>query len=83
MVDDCCIFVPWQAVKSVRTALHEPDYYLADGKKIPIRRTPMDVVLDVDPRLASQRLKEQALISGAAHMLGVRAPLQDTCPWIS
>jgi len=79
-------FLPWQAVKAVRTADHEPDFYLGDGtpgKVTPIRRTPMDVVLDVDPALTSEALKQQVLIAGFARMAGMRTPVQDTRPWIT
>jgi hypothetical protein len=79
--------VPWQAVKSVRTTVHEPDHYYATrmfGGVTPVRRTPLDVVLDIDPALISQALKHQALISsGASRMLGMRDALEDTRPWIT
>src|SRR5215470_4304044 len=61
--------VPWQAVKSVRTIAHEPEHYYANrmfGAVIPVRRTPLDVVLDIDPALIGQALKQQALISSEA-----------------
>jgi len=79
-------FLPWQAVKAVRTVDHEPDFYLGDGtpgKVTPIRRTPMDVVLDLDPALTSEALKQQVLISQVGRMLGARTPVQDTRPWIT
>ena len=79
--------VPWQAVKSVRTIAHEPEHYYANrmfGAVIPVRRTPLDVVLDIDPALIGQALKHQARISsGASRMLGMRDALQDTRPWIT
>lgn len=79
--------VPWRAVRSVRTAVHEPDYYLGNhtsGTVTPIRHTPMDVVLDIDPALTSETLKQQALIiSGVSHKLGGRVALNDTRPWIT
>jgi hypothetical protein len=79
--------VPWQAVKSVRTIAHESEHYYAHlmlAGVTPVRRTPLDVVLDIDPALISQALKHQALISsGAPRMLGMRDALQDTRPWIT
>ena len=79
--------VPWPAVKSVRTIAHEPEHYYANrmfGAVIPVRRTPLDVVIDIDPALISQTLQRQALISSeASRMLGMRDPLQDTRPWIT
>src|SRR5262245_46752011 len=76
--------VPWQAVKSVRTTPHDHYYehYYASrmfGGVTPIQLTPLDVVLDIDPALISQALRQQALIrSGASRMLGMRDPPQDT-----
>src|SRR5215510_5167396 len=85
--------VPWHAVKSVRTTPHEHDYASRVlGGITSVQRTPLDVVLDIDPALISQALKQQALIrSGASRMLGMRDPpqdmpkdtLQDTPPWIT
>jgi hypothetical protein len=73
--------VPWQAVKSVRTTVHVPEHYYANRM---FGGATLDVVLDIDPALISQTLKHQALISsGASRMLGERAPLQDTRPWIT
>jgi hypothetical protein len=70
--------VPWQAVKSVRTTPHEYASRMFGGFS-PVQRTPLDVVLDIDPALTSQALKQQALIrSGAARMLGMQDPSQDT-----
>ena len=81
--------VPWQAVKSVRTTPHE-HYYASRmfGGVTPVQRTPLDVVLDIDPALISQALKQQALVrSGASRMLGMRDPPQDAPqdahPWIT
>ena len=72
--------VPWQAVKSVRTTPHEHDYASRMfGGITPVQRTPLDVVLDIDPALTSQALKQQALIrSGASRMLGMQDLPQDT-----
>src|SRR5215470_8990192 len=71
--------VPWQAVKSVRTTPHE--HYFASrmfGGITPVQRTPLDVVLDIDPALISQALKQQARItSGASRMLGMQDLSQD------
>jgi hypothetical protein len=79
--------VPWQAVKSVRTIAHEPEHYYANrmfGSVTPVRRTPLDVVLDIDPALISEALKHQAFISsGAWRLLSTRDALQDTRPWIT
>jgi len=78
--------VPWQAVKSVRTTAHEPEHYYGNrifGGVTTVRRTPLDVVLDIDPALISQRLEQQArAISGASRTLDMGDPLQDTGPWI-
>jgi hypothetical protein len=79
-------FVPWQAVKSVRTVEHEPDYYLApqgQGRVTPVRRAAMDVVLDLDPALIGQMFKTYAQLSGRFGMLGDRLPIKDTRPWIT
>jgi hypothetical protein len=73
--------VPWQAVKSVRTTAHEPEHYYVNrifGGVIPVQRTPLDVVLDIDPALISQALKHQLVSSGASRVLGMREELQDT-----
>jgi len=72
--------VPWHAVKSVRTTPHEHDYASRVlGGITSVQRTPLDVVLDIDPALTSQALKQQALIrSGASRMLGMQDPPQDT-----
>src|SRR5262249_15084356 len=77
--------VPWQAVRSVRTVVYEPDYAgRAVGKVAPMWRTPLDVVLDIDPALISQGLRQQArTISGASRTAGLRDALQDTRPWIT
>jgi hypothetical protein len=79
-------FVPWQAVKSVRTVAHEPDYYLAPhgpGRVTPVRRSMMDVVLELDPSLISQRFKDYAQISGMFREFGDRSPIKDTRPWMT
>ena len=79
-------FVPWQAVKSVRTVEHEPDYYLAPqgpGRVTPVRRSMMDVVLDLDPSLISQRFKDYAQLSGILRAFGDHAPIKDTRPWMT
>jgi hypothetical protein len=79
-------FVPWQAVKSVRTVEHEPDYYLApqgQGRVTPVRRAAMDVVLDLDPALIGQMFKTYAQFSGKFGMLGDRLPIKDTRPWVT
>ena len=79
-------FVPWQAVKSVRTVEHEPDYYLApqgQGRVTPVRRAAMDVVLDLDPALIGQMFKTYAQLSGKFGVLGDRLPIKDTRPWIT
>jgi len=72
--------VPWHAVKSVRTTPHEHDYASRVlGGITSVQRTPLDVVLDIDPALTSQALKQQALIrSGASRMLGMQDLPQDT-----
>lgn len=78
-------FVPWKAVKSVRTVEHEPDYYLAPqgpGKVTPVRRAAMDVVLDLDPALIGQTFKT-AQLSGTFAAFGDRAPIKDTRPWMT
>ncbi len=67
-------FVPWQAVKSVRTVEHAPDYYLAPqgpGRVTPVRRSMMDVVLDLDPALISQAFKDYARIPGCWARLAI------------
>ena len=79
-------FVPWRAVKSVRTVEHEPDYYLAPqgpGRVTPVRRAMMDVVLDLDPSLIGQRIKDYAQISGMLREFGGRSPVADTRPWMT
>jgi hypothetical protein len=79
--------VPWRAVRSVRTAADGPDYYLAHdapGKVTPIRHTPLNVVLDIDPALISQALKQRAfLITEFSRRVGMRDALDDTRPWIT
>jgi hypothetical protein len=78
--------VPWRAVKSVRTVAHEPDYYLAPhgaGTVTPVRRAPMDVVLDLDPALISQTFKAHAHWSETFNAFGNRAPIKDTRPWMT
>jgi hypothetical protein len=79
--------VPWRAVRSVRTAADGPDYYLAHdapGKVTPIRHTPLNVVLDIDPALISQALKQRAfLITEFSRRAGMRDALDDTRPWIT
>jgi len=79
--------VPWRAVRSVRTAAHGPDYYVAPdapGKVSPIRHTPLNVVLDIDPTLISQALKQQAfLVTEFSRKAGMRDALDDTRPWIT
>jgi hypothetical protein len=79
-------FVPWRAVKSVRTVEHEPDYYLAPqgpGRVTPVRRAMMDVVLDLDPALVSQTFKTQAHLSDIFGTFGHRLPIKDTRPWMT
>jgi hypothetical protein len=79
-------FVPWQAVKSVRTVDHEPDYYLAPqggGRATPVRRALIDVVLDLDPALIDQTFKTHARSSQPSHALGHRVPIKDTRPWMT
>jgi hypothetical protein len=79
-------FVPWQAVKSVRAVVHEPDYYLAGhaaGRVTPVRRSAMDVVLDLDPALISQAFKTYAQLSGIFGAFDDRAPIKDTRPWMT
>jgi hypothetical protein len=79
-------FVPWKAVKSVRTVEHEPDYYLAPqgpGRVTPVRRAPMDVVLDLDPALIGQKFKSYAQFSETFGSFGNRAPIKDTRPWMT
>jgi hypothetical protein len=79
-------FVPWRAVKSVRTVEHEPDYYLAPqgpGRVTPVRRAMMDVVLDLDPALVSQTFKAQAHLSDIFGAFGHRLPIKDTRPWMT
>jgi hypothetical protein len=79
-------FVPWRAVKSVRTAMHEPDYYLAHhapGRVSPMRHSVMDVVLDVDPALISQTFKTHARVSGMLGAFGERSLIKDTRPWMT
>jgi hypothetical protein len=90
--------VTWQAVKSVRTTAHEPEHYYVNrifGGVIPVQRTPLDVVLDIDPALISQALKHQLASSAASPVLGMREEvedaredtredtLEDTHPWIT
>ena len=73
--------VPWLADKSVRTAAHEPEHYYVNrifGGVIPVQRTPLDVVLDIDPALIGQGLKHQLASSAASRVLGMREELQDT-----
>jgi hypothetical protein len=82
-------FVPWKAVKSVRTVEHEPDYYLAPqgpGRVTPVRRAAMDVVLDLDPALIGQTLKTYAQLSETFEKFGVfsdRPPIKNTRPWMT
>jgi hypothetical protein len=79
-------FVPWQAVKSVRTAEHAPDYYLAPqgpGRVMPVRRAMMDVVFDLDPALISQAFKTHARVAGIVGASGDLAPIKDTRPWMT
>ncbi len=79
-------FVPWRAVKSVRTVEHEPDYYVAPqgpGRVTPVRRVMMDVVLDLDPALVSQTFKAQAHLSDIFGAFGHRLPIKDTRPWMT
>jgi hypothetical protein len=78
--------VPWQAVRSVRTAVRAPDHYYANssGRITPIRRTSMDIVLDIDPALTSQTFRQRALLTSQfSSIVGKRDALEDTRPWIT
>ena len=82
-------FVPWQAVKSVRTVEHPPDYYLAPqgrGRVTPVRRAAMDVVLDLDPALIGQTLKSHARVYERFEKFDLfdgRTPIKNTRPWMT